>query len=102
MLTELLVLVLATWRVAHMVAREEGPFALFERLRATSDPHTTLGRGIRCPLCVGAWAAACTTVLYYVGGMAGWVLLVALAVAGGQSALQIWLDNQETIIELGE
>lgn len=100
-MSDLVTTALAAWRVAHMVAREEGPAALFERLRETTDDDTTLGRGLRCPLCVGFWAALLLAALGRVGGAAGRGLLFALAAAGAQAALQIWLDNQETIIEVG-
>lgn len=99
-MSELLTTALATWRVAHMVALEEGPFALFERLREATDEETTVGRGVRCPLCVGFWAALALAALGRVGGAAGRGLIFALATAGAQAALHIWLDSQETVIEV--
>lgn len=60
--------ILAVYRVAMMITREEGPFDVFDRLRAwasrlpsTPDiqpnrlrPHW-IARGIACPLCVSFW-----------------------------------------------
>lgn len=60
------VLGLATYRISFMVANEEGPFSIFERLRVlmgaydqdeTGKPPTIWGRGISCPLCVGFWVS---------------------------------------------
>lgn len=49
---------LAVFRVAHMVALEEGPFALFERLRTWAflrHRTTWIARGLNCPLCISLW-----------------------------------------------
>ena len=94
MLLDLIVLSLATWRVAHMVSREDGPFGVFERFREAVG-----GEGVRCPLCVGVWAAFVAVTIYYAGGMVGWLLLVALAVAGAAAIVQLWLDK-ESVIDL--
>lgn len=56
----------AVYRVAFMVAREEGPADIFDRLRALAQrlpadstdnrtkPHW-IARGIACPLCISFW-----------------------------------------------
>lgn len=93
--------VLAAWRLAHMVAREDGPFDLFDRLRDGVDPTTTLGRGIRCPLCVGVYAAALFVALEQSGRAGSWLLVRVFAVAGGQSLAQRWYDKNDAYIELG-
>ena len=58
--------ILAVYRVAMMVTREEGPFDVFDRLRAAANrlpdnaegnrrrPHW-IARGLACPLCVSFW-----------------------------------------------
>lgn len=63
-----IVAVLAVYRVAFMVAREEGPADVFDRLRGLaatlpaqrdgnrSRPHW-IQRGLGCPLCVSWWLA---------------------------------------------
>lgn len=54
----------ASYRVAFMIATEEGPFSVFIRVRTllgaydygeNSEPRTAWGRGISCPLCVGMY-----------------------------------------------
>lgn len=49
----------AVYRVAHMVATEDGPGEMFLRFRNRyTDDGDWFARGIRCPLCVGFWVAA--------------------------------------------
>lgn len=52
-------IILATYRLAYLVTREEGPFSLFERLRSRVDPTqaTWVGRGLNCLWCVSFWLA---------------------------------------------
>jgi len=77
--------VLATWRVAHLLAREDGPFDLVLRLRARAG-NGTLGRLMDCPYCLSIWVAA---------PWAAWIahdpvewMAVWLAVSGGASLLE--------------
>lgn len=51
---DLLLLALATWRCAFMVAREHGPFQAFERLRA----RYPLGGLTACVYCLSVWFSA--------------------------------------------
>lgn len=89
---------LAVYRLAFMVAREEGPFDVFDRLRLAAQrlpsipdtqpnrlrPHW-IARGIGCPLCISWWLALPAAVI--VTQATGVSLLVALglwpAIAGG-------------------
>jgi hypothetical protein len=48
--------VLATWRLAHLVAREDGPFDLIVRLRARTGDGV-LGQLMDCPYCLSLWFA---------------------------------------------
>lgn len=90
--------ILANYRLARMVALEDGPFDIFATLRRLLDPEqkTWIGRGINCPLCVGFWGAALLAALVAsinggeldAASHAAWVVLLWLAIAGGQTALQ--------------
>lgn len=91
----LLVDALAAYRLARLIALDEGPAGLALKLRGrlgafdygpNGQPATNLGRGISCPYCVGAYAALLMLVLRYVPG--GDYLKAWLAIAGGQSFLQ--------------
>ncbi len=86
-----LVAVLATWRVAHLVAREDGPFDLVVKLRARAG-HGVLGRLMDCPHCVGLWVAM---------PMAWWLaasplewIVAWLGIAGGASLAEHAIDRQ--------
>lgn len=77
--------VLATWRVAHLVAREDGPFDVIVRVRAKAG-NGMIGRLMDCPYCLSLWLAApCAFVLAH--GAAAW-LLAWLAISGGASFLE--------------
>ena len=52
----------ATYRLAILVAEEEGPWALAQKFRNTHQADDWVGRGIRCPACVGFWLALPLTV----------------------------------------
>lgn len=56
---------LAVYRVALMGSSEEGPAAMFARLRRKVPAKTNPGRGIRCILCWTVWVA---------GAVAGYLL----------------------------
>lgn len=90
-------LALASWRLAHMLVNEAGPFAVFSRLRykagvravATKDGHgnpaasrvalTPLAEGLTCVWCVSVWAAALLSIPL---APLRWLRLV-LAASGG-------------------
>ena len=72
---DFVVLFLATWRLAHMLVKEDGPWAVFARLRKRAGleqivvrngeqvdivwhARTTLAEGLRCVWCVSVWCAA--------------------------------------------
>ena len=70
MLIAVLLAAFAVYRLAFMIAREEGPFDMFDRLRARAArlpvefqsgefanrtrPHW-IQRGLGCPLCISWW-----------------------------------------------
>jgi hypothetical protein len=56
-----LISALATYRLSLMLSSEEGPLAIFARLRRKVPPKTNPGRGIRCSFCWSVWIAAVVT-----------------------------------------
>lgn len=76
--------VFATYRIAILLADEEGPLGLAVWMRGKLDPdqRTWLGRGANCRYCVSFWVAL--VVAWFARGMAFDLLLVLwwLAVAG--------------------
>lgn len=55
--------ILATYRVAGMVATEAGPGRIFERLRRAPS-NKTVREGLACPLCESVWWAAGVATFY--------------------------------------
>jgi len=83
--------VLATWRLAHLVAHEDGPFDFVVRLRRRAG-NGMLGRLMDCPYCLSLWVAAPAAFLlipvdtlpeHLPGWIAAW-----LAISGGASLLE--------------
>ena len=80
--------VLATWRLSHLVAREDGPFDLVLRLRARAG-NGMLGRLMDCPYCLSLWIAAPAALLLAprLPGLPEWCV-AWLAISGGSSLLE--------------
>jgi Protein of unknown function (DUF1360) len=81
----LTVAVLATWRVAHLIAHEDGPFDLIVWLRRRAG-MSVVGRLMDCPYCLSLWLAAPLAVLL-AGSASAWVV-AWLAISGGASLLE--------------
>lgn len=75
-LLELFILSLATWRLSHLLASEDGPFDLLTRLRA----RFPLGGLLNCMYCLSIWIAPLLYVLMQTPAI--W-LVYMLAGAGG-------------------
>ena len=76
---------LATWRVAHLLAHEDGPWDAVLRLR-TALGDGVWGRLVDCFHCVSLWVAA--PVALAVGRSAGEWVLAWLALSGAACLLQ--------------
>ncbi len=99
----LVLAVFATFRLARLLARDEGPAGVFEKLRTALGAYdygpeqddagqpmarTSLGRLMVCPHCLGVYAAVlCAGLFLWAHPLAALVLL-ALGIAGAQSWLQ--------------
>jgi hypothetical protein len=79
------VAVLATWRIAHLAAHEDGPFDVIVQLRARAGDGV-MGRLMDCPYCLSLWIAVPPT--FWLGDT--WIEWVMgwLAVSGGASLLE--------------
>ena len=49
---------LAVYRLSRMITDEEGPFAIFAKLRGAFPPTNWVGRGLECIMCVSVWVAS--------------------------------------------
>jgi Protein of unknown function (DUF1360) len=83
--------VLATWRVVHLVAREDGPFDVIVRLRARAGVGA-IGRLMDCPYCLSVWIAvpfAFSLTQRPLAWCATW-----LAVSGGASLIEQFAERE--------
>ncbi len=53
----LVLAILATWRVTHLLAAEDGPFDVIARVRAWLG-HSFMGKLMDCFYCLSLWVAA--------------------------------------------
>jgi hypothetical protein len=107
----------AVYRLSFMLREDDGPLFLFERLRRYTDRKrkeeqectrhrlglaeddvlidtaelgtwASLDEGIRCPYCVGIWAALLLAFLVLRPTLAGDLFLLWLGLAGAQALLE--------------
>jgi hypothetical protein len=101
----LVILALAVFRVSWMLAREDGPFAIFDKLRVSLTVKAaksecrggwwTLSELSRCPLCLGIWISALLLILVTIPGNATKLITLFLAVSGLQSFLTLLIIKDE-------
>lgn len=88
-----LIAILANYRLARMLATEDGPFDAFSRFQEwAGGSKTWVGRGLACPFCVGYWTALplALIVISLLPMSPDWrmVVLLWLAISGGQTIIQ--------------
>lgn len=95
-----IILSLACYRLAQLIANDDGPLSIFGRIRRGVDRKAkaeqeegrgliwqSVSDGINCPFCVGVWVAAVLGVVYT--GIDRLLFIRILAIAGAQS----WLEG---------
>ncbi|HVF59708.1 MAG TPA: DUF1360 domain-containing protein [Thermoanaerobaculia bacterium] len=91
---------LATWRVAALLVREDGPFDLIARLRRALA-RLGAGRALECFFCTSLWVAA-PVALWLAGATRRW-LLVWLALSGAAGLLERASAPREApVVDLAE
>ena len=83
--TRLVLAVLATWRLAHLLAREDGPADLLVRLRARLGAGS-LGHLMDCFNCVSLWVAA--PLAWWLASTPGDGIVIWLALSGAVCLLE--------------
>jgi len=99
-LLRFIILSLACYRLAQLIADDDGPLSIFGRLRQWVDGQAkaeqdqgngliwqSVSDGINCPFCIGVWIAAVLAVIFY--GFQWYTLVYIFAIAG----LQSWLEG---------
>lgn len=82
----LLLAILATYRLATLIAIDDGPFDIFSRMREEVGQATWWGRGMHCPICIGFWISLLAAMA--VPGMTlGQLGIWWMAIAGGSALL---------------
>jgi hypothetical protein len=82
--------VLATWRVAHLISREDGPFDIVVKVRRRCGDGFW-GRLMDCPYCLSLWIAV-PFAFALANTITAWVA-VWLAISGGASILENALER---------
>jgi hypothetical protein len=98
---QFLIAILATYRIAHLLPEDEGPFFIFTRIRSSVGTKAMMENnelgfwanvdsGVNCVYCCGLYAAILVSLLILWQNYYGNVFLLIFAIAGGQSLLQKW------------
>ncbi len=101
---QLIIAILATYRLAHLFPEDEGPLFVFVRIRSfvamkAMAENDSLGkwynldRGINCIYCCGLYMAMLIAILSKRQTIYGDLFLLVFAIAGGQSFLQKWSEK---------
>ena len=53
---------LATWRISHVVAYEDGPYDVFDTFRKRAEKYETFGKLVSCLKCLSVWVAGAMSV----------------------------------------
>lgn len=78
----LVVGILATYRVARMMAMEDGPFDVFSWIREKAGQQTWIGRGVHCVLCLSFWLAWLSALCLPHSSLPAYAI-TSLAISGG-------------------
>jgi len=98
------VIILATWRLSHMVGREDGPGDIFKQLKLACGARyaanlgwqgsTMLSKLVVCPLCISVWFALSLVVVHaYCEWL--WPAVIVLAISGAASWLELVLQLKD-------
>jgi len=77
---ELIILILATWRVSHLLVYEDGFLNLADYTRRLANLTTHTGELFACVYCLSVWVGIVFALIWYAGGL---VFLIPLALSGG-------------------
>jgi hypothetical protein len=83
-MVDFVIATLATWRLASLLTREEGPYAVFARLRGGPEQRGWR-RGLQCLYCTSVWVAAPLT--WFVAPWSARSFVIWLALSGGACLL---------------
>jgi len=82
---------LGVWRITHLLASEEGPWKILERMRAALGSGVA-GEMVKCFYCLSLWIAA--PFAWFIGQGWGERLLLWPALSGGAILLERITDRE--------
>ena len=91
-----LVAILAAFRLAYAISKEEGPLGVFASLRGHLDPNqrTWIGRGLNCGACVSVWTSLLIVLaILYLPAEVTTPIVFWLAVACGALLINRWVNK---------
>lgn len=94
----LLILILACFRITFLLVVEDGPYRIFDRLREFAGvyqlpPKPLAGQILECPYCTSLWVAfACCLFFGYNEAITVYVLL-PFAVSGGAIMVVTYVNS---------
>ncbi|MBC8871643.1 MAG: DUF1360 domain-containing protein [Planctomycetes bacterium] len=94
---------LASWRIAYMLAREDGPGDVFARIRRLGQGRF-MGRLFGCVKCVGVWVSIPFTFFVVEEPKGNWAetVVVWLALAGIGALIDEWTRPPFQFEETGD
>lgn len=102
MLIDIIIFILAIYRISFMLAHEDGPFRIFDRLRQITGvyrnkyPKNMIAGVLECPLCLSVWLAFATTVVYWYNEDITVWLALPFALSGGAVWMIQYGHNRHT------
>jgi hypothetical protein len=81
----LVIAILATWRLTHLLVREDGPASLVVRLRTLAGT-SWLGHSMDCFNCTSLWVAA--PMAWWIGTGIGEIFMLWVALSGAVCLLE--------------
>lgn len=102
----LFVLSLATWRIANLLVNEEGPFEMFDQVRAWFDIRfdaetkefylekpNEIGKMLLCIMCTSIWVAAALTIFYLLAPLLTFWVCVWLSLSAVTCVINRWVEG---------
>ncbi len=83
---DLIILILATWRISHLFVEEEGFLGIGERTRRLANLWSVTSEMFSCVWCLSVWVGILFTLVYAQGGI---LLLLPFALSGGAILLHL-------------
>lgn len=85
---------LATYRMALLLSKEDGPAYVFRKLRNVPPKKSSMHDGIRCLFCASVWMSSLVTTFYW---WRGWIEPMDIGLYGlAFSAVAICLNQMFT------